>query len=184
MKTSLFALEPNDRKVFPLIAALSLAVPLLVLALMLMPESWRLNTGIEPHILPLFHAVINGTTALLLLLGLYYVRQHKIGLHRLCMLLALFLSVVFLLSYVVSKLSHAPVPYGGTGLMRSAYYVVLVSHIILTLPLLPLALTSVYRAFTGQIAQHKKLVRWTFPIWLYVAITGVLVYVFMAPYYG
>ncbi len=184
MKTNLLQLEANDKRILPIIAGTSIALPLVVLALMLLPESWRAQTGIEPHVLPLFHAVINGTTAVLLLAGLRYAKAKKIGLHRLCMLLALGLSVVFLASYVVSKLSHEPVPYGGTGVLRGVYFFILISHIALTLPLVPLALLSVYRAFTAEYEKHKRLVRFTFPIWMYVAVTGVLVYLFMAPYYA
>jgi len=184
MKSNILQLEANDKRILPLIAGASVALPLVVLALMLLPQDWRVQTGIEAHVLPLFHAVINGTTAMLLLLGLRYAKAKKIGLHRLCMLLSLGLSVVFLASYVIHKLSHEPVPYGGSGGLRMAYFFILISHIALTLPLVPLALLSVYRAFTAEYEKHKKLVRWTFPIWLYVAITGVLVYLFMAPYYA
>jgi putative membrane protein len=176
-------LTKNDKRFIPVILSLSIIIPLAVLALMLMPEDWRIETGIEKHILPLFHAVINGTTAILLVLGLVFIKKKNIALHRASMVTALILSSVFLVSYVISKLSHAPVAFGGEGVVRPIYFFVLISHIILSVAVLPLALLSVYRAFTQEFAKHKKLVRFTFPIWLYVAITGVMVYLFMAPYY-
>ena len=84
---------------------------------------------------------------------------------------------------MVSKLTNAPVPFGGEGFIRPVYFFILISHISLSIPVLPLALLSIYRGMTGEITKHKRLVKWTFPIWMYVAITGVLVYVLMRPYY-
>ena len=99
------------------------------------------------------------------------------------MLSAFVLSSIFLVSYVISKLSNPPVPFGGEGMMRNAYFFVLISHIILSIPVLPLALLAIYRGMTGEFDKHMKIVKWTFPIWMYVAVTGVLVYIFMIPYY-
>jgi putative membrane protein len=99
------------------------------------------------------------------------------------MMTAFVLSSVFLISYVISKLTNAPIPFGGEGIMRYIYFFILISHIVLSVPVLPLALFSIYRGMTGEISKHKRIVKWTFPIWIYVAITGVMVYLFMAPYY-
>ena len=99
------------------------------------------------------------------------------------MLTAFILSSIFLVSYVVSKLTNAPVPFGGEGVIRYIYFFILISHILLSVPVLPLALFSIYRGLTGENEKHKKIVKWTFPIWIYVAITGVMVYIFMTPYY-
>jgi len=104
-------------------------------------------------------------------------------LHRNVMMSAFLLSVVFLVSYVISKISHEPVPFGGEGFMRPLYFSILISHIVLSGIIVPLVLFTMYRALTGQYEKHKKIAKWTFPIWLYVSITGVLVYVFMYPYY-
>jgi putative membrane protein len=175
--------QKNDKVWIPVIISLSVVIPLAVLALMLMPSEWRIETGIGPRVLPLFHAVLNGTTAFLLLLGVNFIKNKKVNLHRAAMVSAFVLSAVFLVSYVISKLSNDPVPYGGVGAGRYIYFFILITHILLSVAVLPLALLSIYRAFTDQISKHKKLVRWTFPIWLYVAVTGVLVYIFMAPYY-
>jgi putative membrane protein len=104
--------------------------------------------------------------------------------HRMVMGGAFILSAVFLVSYVISKLSNEPIPYGGEGWLRPTYFFILISHIALSVPVLPLAMLAIYRAYVNQIDKHKKIVKWTYPIWLYVAITGVVVYIFMAPYYA
>ena len=100
------------------------------------------------------------------------------------MVCAFLFSAIFLVSYVISKLSNAPIPFGGEGWLRPVYYFILISHILLSIPVLPLALLAIYRGFTGEFHKHVKIVKWTFPIWMYVAITGVLVYIFMIPYYA
>jgi putative membrane protein len=93
------------------------------------------------------------------------------------------LSALFLVSYVLARLSNPYVPFGGEGWIRPVYFFILITHIALSVPVLPLAMLSIYRALTHQVQAHKRLVKWTFPIWMYVAVTGVLVYLFMAPYY-
>ena len=107
----------------------------------------------------------------------------KTNAHKLSMISAFVLSSVFLISYVTSKLTNDPVPFGGEGFIRITYFFVLITHIILSVAVLPLALFSIYRGITGEFDKHKKIVKWTFPIWMYVAITGVMVYIFMTPYY-
>jgi putative membrane protein len=99
------------------------------------------------------------------------------------MLSAFVLSSVFFFSYVTSKLTNSLVPFGGEGLIRYIYFFILISHIILSIAVLPLALFSIYRGITGEFEKHKSIAKYTFPIWMYVAITGVLVYILMSPYY-
>jgi putative membrane protein len=177
--------NPLDRIFIPLIVVLSNVVPLAVAALMLFPKTLKLDFGgADLSSLPFFHAVLNGSTALLLIFGGYWIRKKNITMHRYSMISAFVLSAVFLVSYVISKLSNDPTPYGGEGAIRGIYFFILISHIILSVPVLPLAMLAIYRAFTGEISKHKAIVKWTFPIWLYVAVTGVLVYLFMAPYYA
>jgi putative membrane protein len=173
----------RDKQVVPVIIALSVAVPLVVAALLLFPDVLKLELGIQRGTLPAFHAILNGTTALLLLVGLWFIRQRKITAHRTAMVSAFSLSAVFLVSYVISKLNADPIPFGGEGWVRYLYFFVLISHILLSIPVLPLAMFAIYRGLSMEYARHRRIVRWTFPIWLYVAITGVLVYLFMAPYY-
>ncbi len=175
----------NEKKMLSIIAILSIVVPVAVAILMILPENARLKT--DNHLiqgLPFFHAVINGSTFILLLLGGVFIKQNMIKQHRLVMASAFILSAVFLVSYVISKLSNDPVPYGGEGVMRSLYFFILITHIVLSVPVLPLAMLAIYRAYVNQINKHKAVVKWTYPIWLYVSSTGVLVYLFMYPYYG
>ncbi len=173
----------SDRIVVLVIVALSVLVPIAVAALILFPEVFSLQLGISRGTLPAFHALINGTTAVLLILGFGLIRAKKIYAHRACMLMAFGLSAVFLISYVISKLNADSVPFGGQGAIKSLYLFILITHIVLSIPVLPLAMFAIYRGWTGSFAKHKKIVRYTLPVWLYVAITGVLVYIFMAPYY-
>lgn len=164
------------------IIALSVAVPIIVVVLMNIETRTNL-LGLEVGTYPFFHAVINGLTAILLAIGYILIKNNKMNLHRNVMMSAFVLSVVFLVSYVISKISHEPVPYGGEGLMRTLYFFILISHIVLSGIIVPLVLFTMYRALTGQYEKHKKIAKWTFPIWMYVSITGVLVYIFMQPYY-
>lgn len=175
--------KSSDGWVVPLIIVLSVAVPAAVAALLMFPDVLSLEMGIERSTLPAFHAILNGTTAILLLLGLGFIRKKNIKGHKRAMLAAFSLSAVFLISYVISKLNADPVPYGGEGFIRGVYFFILISHIVLSVAVLPLAMFAIYRGLTDEISRHKKIVRWAFPIWLYVAVTGVLVYVFMQPYY-
>lgn len=176
------ALIVKDRIAVPAIISLSILVPAIVLVLMYLPERYNIF-GAQSGTFPLFHAIINGTTALLLLTGYYFMRRREYNLHRNFMIAAFGLSVVFLISYVISKISNDPVPYGGEGMLRYVYFFILITHIILSAIIVPLVLFTMYRGLTGQYDKHSRIARWTFPIWIYVAITGVLVYLFMFPYY-
>ena len=177
-------MNQKDKFYIPLIVALSIIIPLVVAGLMFLPEDLRISYGnADFRSLPFFHAVLNGSTAVLLLVGFVWIKNKKIALHRIAMMSAFILSAVFLVSYVISKLSNAPTPYGGEGWLRPTYFFILISHIILSIPVLPLALLAIYRGVTGEFQKHVKIVKWTFPIWMYVAITGVLVYIFMMDYY-
>ena len=141
------------------------------------------SENIDFSSLPFFHAILNGCTAMLLITGFFWIKNKNTKAHKISMLTAFVLSSIFLISYVVSKLTNAPTPYGGEGMIRFIYFFILISHILLSIPVLPLALFSIYRGLTGEVNKHKKIVKWTFPVWIYVAITGVLVYIFMTPYY-
>lgn len=175
-------LRNSERIAVPVIIGLSVAVPVIVLVLMLLPERYNLF-GADSLTFPLFHAILNFTTAILLIIGYFYMSIQKYKLHRNTMIAAFCLSVIFLISYVLSKISNEPVPYGGYGIMRYVYFFILISHIILSAIIVPLVLFTMYRGLSGQYVKHAKIARWTFPIWLYVAITGVLVFLFMLPYY-
>ena len=178
-------MNQKDKFYIPLIVILSIIIPMVVAALMFLPDSLRLSFGgADLRSLPFFHAVLNGSTAILLFVGFVWIKNKKITLHRIAMISAFILSAIFLVSYVISKLSNSPTPFGGEGWLRPVYYFILISHILLSIPVLPLALLAIYRGLTGEFQKHIKIVKWTFPIWLYVAITGVLVYILMIPYYA
>lgn len=171
-----------DKIAVPVIVGLSIAVPVLVLILMYLPERYNIF-GTQSGTFPLFHAVLNASTAFLLISGYFCMSIGNIKWHRNLMITAFFLSAIFLVSYVISKISNDPVPFGGEGVLRYLYFFILITHIILSAIIVPLVLFTMYRGLSGQYEKHKKIARWTFPVWLYVAITGVLVYLFMLPYY-
>ncbi|NVK05275.1 MAG: DUF420 domain-containing protein [Flavobacteriia bacterium] len=167
----------------PIIIGLSIVVPIAVAVLFLLPEDMKLNVGsADLRSLPFFHASLNGSTAVLLLLGLWFITKRQVRWHRFSMISAFALSAVFLLSYVIYHSSQPQSTYEGD--YGYIYYPILISHIVLSVPVLPLAMFAIYRGITNEVQRHKKIVRWTYPIWLYVAITGVMVYAFMSPYYG
>src|SRR5690606_11172702 len=170
-------ISQRDRIAVPAIITLSIVVPVLVLILMYLPERYNIF-GTQSGTFPLFHAVINGSTALLLLSGYYFMRIREYTWHRNFMIAAFVLSSIFLVSYVISKISNDPVPFGGEGMIRYLYFFVLITHIVLSAIIVPLVLFTMYRGLTGEFEKHSKIARWTFPVWLYVAVTGVLVYVF------
>jgi putative membrane protein len=177
-------MKKQDSFFVPLIISLSIIVPIVVALLMLFPNVFHIESeSIDFSSLPFFHAILNGSTAVLLFTGFILIKNKKTNLHKISMLSAFVLSSVFLLSYVTSKLTNAPVPFGGEDLIRYIYFFILISHIILSVLVLPLALFSIYRGMTGEIEKHKSVVKYTFPVWMYVAITGVLVYILMSPYY-
>lgn len=171
-----------DRYMVPTIIGLSITIPLVVIILMFLPQRYDM-VGAQVGTFPFFHAVLNFSTAVLLITGYHFMRVKKYILHRNVMITAFILSAVFLVSYVVSKISIDPVPYGGEGMMRFVYYFILITHIVFSGIIVPLVLFTMYRGLTGEYEKHARIARWTFPIWLYVAVTGVLVYIFMAPYY-
>jgi len=175
-------LSRSDKTIVPIIIGLSVIVPIVVVVLMNLPTRYDL-LGLEVGSFPFFHALINGMTAILLLLGYTFIKQDRKIAHRNVMITAFGLSALFLVSYVISKISNEPVPYGGEGVLRYIYFFILITHIALSAIIIPLVLFTMYRGLTGEYTKHKKIARWTFPIWLYVAITGVLVYLFMLPYY-
>ena len=177
-------MKKQDSIFIPLIIGLSISIPIVVALLMLFPTVFYIESeSIDFSSLPFFHAILNGSTAILLLTGFILIKNKRTKAHKVAMLTAFVLSAIFLISYVISKLTNNPVPFRGEGVIRYVYFFVLISHILLSIAVLPLALFSIYRGMIGEIDKHKVLVQWTFPIWMYVAITGVLIYIFMVPYY-
>ncbi|MDG1570999.1 DUF420 domain-containing protein [Robiginitalea sp. M366] len=140
--------------------------------------------GAEPlGFLPPIYAGINALTAVLLLAALWAIRQGKRATHQKLMVTCIVLSLLFLVMYVAYHMTSESTPFGGTGAVRILYYAILISHILLSIAVIPLVLRTYAKAYLGDFKGHRKLARVTFPIWLYVAVTGVVVYLMIAPYY-
>lgn len=133
--------------------------------------------------LPKLNAIINGTCTVLLLLSLYFIRRKNISTHKKLNITTFVLSSLFLLSYITFHATGIKTTYGGTGTIRTVYYFILITHIILAAIVLPLVLFSFQKGLQMQVEKHKRLVRWSYPIWLYVTVTGVIVYLMISPYY-
>lgn len=176
------AIQKNDKKAKWLIAIVSAVIFLAVVLLgrhFITPAFTLFNV----HYFALANAVINSAVSILLLAALVAVKSRKLELHRNLMLTAIILSVVFLLSYICHHLFAGDTKYGGEGLIRYVYYFILTTHIILAAVMLPFILFTAYRALTGEWAKHKKIARYTWPVWLYISVTGVIVYLMISPYY-
>jgi len=126
--------------------------------------------------LPALNATLNGSAACLLLLGLLFIRRRLVAAHRACMLGAVFLSTAFFLSYGVYHYHVGDVPFKGHGWIRPVYFGILLSHVLLAVVIVPLVLITLRRALVGNFAAHRRIARWTYPLWMYVSVTGVIVY--------
>ncbi|QDU63089.1 hypothetical protein Pan216_39640 [Planctomycetes bacterium Pan216] len=129
--------------------------------------------------LPAVNATLNAIAAVLLAVGWVLIKQKRIIAHRNCMIAALVVSALFLSCYLVYHVNHLSTSFPGTGVWRTIYFAVLVPHIILAIVMLPMIFLTFLWAFRGQIDRHRGLARWTLPIWLYVSVTGVVVYVML-----
>jgi len=167
----------RDRLVFSGIAVVSSAIVVVVALLIAAPAP--VGTRADLSILPFVNALLNGTSAVLLATGYAFIRRRRVTAHLRCMLGAFAASSLFLLSYVVYHAQTGSRPYGGHGAARAIYFALLVSHIILAVAILPLALTTLYRAWRGDFSRHVRIARRTLPIWLYVSVTGVVIYVML-----
>ncbi|GAB3537530.1 DUF420 domain-containing protein [Pontibacter brevis] len=171
-----------DKKFLTLIAVLSVVIPVVVAALFYMPKDG--NSSVDVSYLPAFHAILNSLTAIALVIGYVSIKRQNMKNHRAAMLAAFGLSSIFLVSYVTYHFLGQHTVYGGEGALKYIYYFILLTHIVLAVVIVPLVLLSVYFGITNQLARHRRVSRWTFPIWLYVAVTGVLVYLLISPYYS
>lgn len=134
--------------------------------------------------LPTVNAGLNATCALLLLAGYLCIRGRKVLAHKICMGSALVVSVAFLASYLTYHFQVGSVRFGGQGVIRAVYFTILISHTVLASVIVPLALITVYRALTARFDRHVRIARWTLPLWLYVSVTGVIVYWMLYHLYG
>lgn len=189
-------LAKNDKKAKLLIYTVSFVVFAAVVFL----SKYKLDVdlGFDVHVFAKANAIINSMVAILLLAGLFTVKQKKYELHKKIMLTAISLSVLFLLSYIAHHLLAGDTKFGDlnhdgivsidekalAGNLRIFYYFILITHIPLAAIILPFILFTAYRALTGEYDKHRKLVRVTWPVWFYVAVTGVVVYLMISPYYN
>ncbi len=169
----------KEKKFNRLITIVSVVVPVVVAILfgVKIPNVERLG------FLPPIYATINGLTAVLLLVAVWAIKNGKRKLHQNIMTTCIALSLVFLMMYIVYHMTADSTRFGGQGTIKYVYYFILISHIILSITIIPLVLKTYARAYSGKFESHRKLAKITFPIWLYVAITGVVVYLMISPYY-
>jgi len=169
----------NKKKYNLWVWLLSILIPVVVAILF----SVRIP-GVEPlTFLPPIYATINAITAIILVVSVVQIKKgNRVG-HERLMKVAILLSCLFLILYMAYHMTSDPTPYGGEGVLRSIYYFLLISHIILSIGVVPLVLITFIRGLTGDFNRHKKIARITFPLWLYVAVSGVLVFLLISPYY-
>jgi putative membrane protein len=163
-----------------LIIALSILIPVAVAALFGMPKVKGYNFSFLPPI----YATINGLTAIFLVTAVVAIKNGKRALHERLMKMCILLSASFLVMYVIYHLTSETTVFGGEGTIRSVYFFILITHILLSIGVIPLVLFTYVRALSGNFERHRALAKFTFPIWLYVAVTGVIVYLMISPYYA
>ncbi len=177
-------LNKNDKQAKLLIWVVSFVVFGAVVFLTNFKPLTGLDLGFNIHLLALFNAIINGTVSILLIMALMAVKNKNLLLHKRLMLAAIILSSLFLVSYIGHHLLATETKYGGVHDAKFFIYLfILITHIFLATVILPFILFTAYRALTGEYEKHKKLAKYTWPLWLYVSITGVLVYWLISPYY-
>jgi putative membrane protein len=169
----------QENKYRGLIIALSIVIPLAVAALFKVKIP-----GYDFTFLPPIYAGINGLTAILLVIAVRAIKNGNRALHQKLMKTCMGLSAAFLVMYILYHMTTDSTPYGGTGFMKTVYLIILASHIVLSVAVIPLVLFSFVRALSERFDRHRKLAKITFPIWLYVAVTGVIIYLMISPYYA
>ncbi|MBL7827408.1 MAG: DUF420 domain-containing protein [Saprospiraceae bacterium] len=162
---------------------LAYVVSAVVLLLVGMMRRVKIETDIDFSFLPPFHASLNAITAVILILAFYYVKNGRIEQHKKAIYAAMVCSALFLLSYVLYHFTTPETRFGGEGVMRIIYFFFLITHVVLAAVTLPLVLFTFNRAYTEQFDRHKKMARWVYWLWLYVAITGPICYLMLKPYY-
>lgn len=174
----------TEKKYNILITIVSILIPLVV-ALLYSVKLKNFGIEVEPlRFLPPIYATINGLTALVLIYAVWAIKNRKQKLHENLMKFAIACSVTFLVMYVAYHMTAEDTKFGGVGAIRYFYFFILITHILLSIVIIPLVLITYVRALSKRFDKHKKLAKITFPIWLYVAVTGVIVYVMISPYYA
>lgn len=169
----------NSKKYNKWIVVLSIVIPLIVAALFVVKIP-----NVKPlSFLPPIYASINGITAIVLILAVIQIKKGNKVFHERLMKTAIILSIAFLAMYVAYHMTSDSTKFGGEGVLKYIYYGVLLSHILLSIVIIPFVLITYIRAISNNFEQHKKIARITFPLWLYVTISGVVVYILISPYY-
>lgn len=130
-------------------------------------------------LLPHLNAALNATSTILLICGLFFILRRMVRAHRACMIAALFVSTLFLISYLIYHAHVGSTRFAGQGFIRPVYFTLLITHIVLAVVILPLILLTLRRALKAEFTLHRRIARWTYPLWLYVSITGVIVYLML-----
>ena len=165
------------------IIVLSVAIPLVV-ALLFGVNLRKLGFDVQPlTFLPPIYATINGITAVLLVIAVWAIKNGRRELHERLVKIAVGCSVAFLAMYVAYHMTSESTKYGGEGIIRYIYYFILITHILLSIVVIPFVLVTYVRGISGSFDRHRKIAKITFPLWLYVAVTGVVVYLMISPYY-
>ena len=173
----------SDKFIFRFVLGVSAFVFLVVVILNRKLIPVTIETPSFVYFLPTLNAILNAACTVLLLLSLYFVRKKDIATHKKITITTFILSSLFLVSYILFHYFVKETTYGGEGAMKYIYYIILTTHIILAAIVLPLVLLSFDKGLKMQVEKHRKLVRWSYPIWLYVTVTGVIVYMMISPYY-
>lgn len=170
----------EEKKYNKLIIILSIAIPIAVAILF----GVKIPNAEPLTFLPPIYATINGFTAILLVIAVWAVKNGKTALHERLMKTCIALSAAFLVMYVAYHMTSDSTAFGGEGAVKYVYYFILITHILLSIAIIPLVLISFVRALSKRFDKHKKIAKITFPVWLYVAVTGVVVYLMISPYYA
>lgn len=168
-----------NKKYNILIIVLSMAIPVVVALLFQIKLDYEL-----PIFLPPIYASINGLTAIILLIAVWAIKNKKRELHEKLMKTAIIFSIIFLIMYIAYHITSDSTSFGGEGAIKYIYLFVLLTHILLSVMVIPFVLITYVRAITNDFEKHKKIAKFTFPLWLYVAISGVVVYLMISPYYS
>lgn len=160
------------------------AITGVVLLLVSLMHRIHFDTGIDFTFLPAVYSILNALTAVTLLVGLYFIKNQQRLKHEKAMTLAMFLSLLFLFGYVLYHVTNADTKFLGEGWIRPVYFFLLITHIVLAAVIFPFILFTYIRAYTGQFGRHKKMARWVYWFWLYVAVTGPILYLMIKPYYN
>lgn len=166
----------------PWVVGLSIAINAIVVALLFIPK-FEPQTGFDVTVLPLLNAVLNSFTFVFLIAALYMIMKKNIVWHKRFIFAAFTTTALFLVSYLTYHSMASSTSYGGEGIVQTIYYFILITHIVLAAVIVPLALLTLARGLTMKVEKHRKIARWTMPLWLYVSLTGVIVYLMISPYY-